>query len=52
MEIAAFVGDETLDVMKFQCDVREKAVFVQLIFDRIMGKIRVKVNHRKIGKTY
>jgi hypothetical protein len=39
------------DVMPFKCDFK-KAVFVQLIFDRILGKIRVKIDHKKIGKTY
>ena len=51
-EIAAFSGDVTLDVSPFQCDLKKKSVFIQLIFDRIMGLIRVKINHKKIGKTY
>jgi hypothetical protein len=50
-EIACFVGEQMFDVMPFKCDFK-KAVFVQLIFDRILGKIRVKIDHKKIGKTY
>ena len=46
------MGDQTLDVSNFDCDLKKKAAFIQIISDRASGAIRIRLNHKKIGKTY